>query len=525
VGGWDYRSRDGSTEAGAGSVVVRRELPALVFTDYAVAFHLAVEPPRARAADGVSADHELPRGEQALESYERDMLLYAYRHLAPLQTHALGSSLAAELQLPSELVFESEGKPIRLICADASAEGRVRSVRIVASATTFGNSGAAVATIVLRPGHGEPSSDLNEYDVIKLTKLWEGGERLPEPGSREEASGPVRFELDGSSLAFDDLVQLVLRRTRVLDYASPQLAAAIRRGPNGSGGRSPSVDDGRFTRQYRVGTLALKLPATEENFRLLSDADTIRESSEDADALDEVRWKRVRSLGGVLQGLLDFEDIGADELSDVFANAELDDGSLLAFHKGTLLSLTLAGSAEEEARESKLAEAIGMSPYLVVPHAVLLHNEQRLKWALIETNKVLARQGRDSRAIGMEAGRLTIEKTEQEIRTIEQARAQHIPNVFHYRSERELYEQGGTSRGFADFEPLLQSRLDELKRRLEVRQRQRERWTFGLTLAFFGIAALQLALTQVTKSVAWWAYLLVLLGLAGLVWWLRKRLF
>ena len=116
---------------------------------------------------------------------------------------------------------------------------------------------------------------------------------------------------------------------------------------------------------------------------------------------------------------------------------------------------------------------------------------------------------------------MSIEETEEGVREISQAAAQHLPNVFHYRSERELYERGSESRGFSDFEPLIRSRLKELEDKLAARVRQRDTWTFGLTLAFFAIAVLQLAL----KSAALWFSLLLLAGLAVLLWQVRKKVF
>jgi hypothetical protein len=152
---------------------------------------------------------------------------------------------------------------------------------------------------------------------------------------------------------------------------------------------------------------------------------------------------------------------------------------------------------------------------------VLLHNEQRLKWALIRANELLRGQDRPRRLIGFADARISIDQTERGIRETSEALAQHLPNIFHYEGERALYEGGSKSRGFDDFVPLIRLRLDELRAILESRTHQRDTWTLGFTITFFAIAALQLALT----SVPWWGSLLVLGALAVIVWQLRKRLF
>ena len=174
----------------------RCEKPVLAFADYAVAIHLAAEPakgehiaqPRFRRApsgllaawstlsrsgarDEAMRPPEPPAAQtssetRALESYERDMLLYAYRHVAPfwsLVGDARGEKRVT-VHWPRELPFESEGMPIRLICCAADSSGRTRRVKIVASETHFDRSGVTVLTLVLRPAAGaEP--ELNEYDL------------------------------------------------------------------------------------------------------------------------------------------------------------------------------------------------------------------------------------------------------------------------------------------------------------------------------------------------------------------------
>jgi hypothetical protein len=469
------------------------------------------------------------------------MLLYAYRHVAPLKTRSLGPHQRKPVGavFPHELEFESEGKPIRLVCEDGE---RVRHAIVLASRTSFARSDVAVMTLVLRSADHDPS-EFNEYDLIKLAKLWEGGEHLPEPGSRDEDEGhyPVRFEINGRREPLTELARRFLPPDcKFLDYYSEELASAMRDPASETGAHAEGPD---VARQYRVGTIALRLPATRENRRLFADAQAVKELSDDVPRDGTRRWKRVRAVGGVMQGLLDFETIGPTELSDVFAGTDLEEDSLLAFHKGTLLSVALQGSPHDEAREAVLARPIGISPYLVIPHAVLLYNEQRLKWALIRANELLMQGGAGfaggdlltelprraarhlrGRAAEPPSGgsrRASIEETEKGVREISQAAAQHLPNVFHYRSERELYERGSKSRGFSDFEPLIRSRLKELEDKLAARVRQRDTWTFGLTLAILAIAALQLAL----ESAAWWFSLLVLTGLAVLLWQIRKKVF
>jgi hypothetical protein len=104
-------------------------------------------------------------------------------------------------------------------------------------------------------------------------------------------------------------------------------------------------------RGYRVGTLELTLPPGEPTTQLFRDL-AILKSRRQAPKRerDSSRWNRAIAVGGILQGLLDFQRIEDYELADVFAEVDIDaeDQTMLAFHKGTLLSLAAAEPEEDE---------------------------------------------------------------------------------------------------------------------------------------------------------------------------------
>jgi hypothetical protein len=144
-------------------------------------------------------------------------------------------------------------------------------------------------------------------------------------------------------------------------------------------------------RGYRVGTLELTLPPGEPTTQLFRDL-AILKSRRQAPTRerDSSRWNRAVAVGGIVQGLLDFQRIEDYELADVFAEVDIDaeDETMLAFHKGTLLSLAAAEPEEDEPTDQPGDDAgaqdepervppIGVDPYLAVPNIVLPHDEQR----------------------------------------------------------------------------------------------------------------------------------------------------
>jgi hypothetical protein len=191
-------------------------------------------------------------------------------------------------------------------------------------------------------------------------------------------------------------------------------------------------------------------------------------------------------VGGILQGLLDFREIKEEELADVFAEADIDadEPSLRAVHKGTLFSLV----GESESDDERPPPA-GVDPYLVVPNAVLLHNEERLKSARVHDHELSDAQRErllqrrwpfKTAGITFKTAGMSINETENELGEMSRHLSHHLPNVFHYTSERELFERGTKSRGLDDLETLLRRRMDEHTILLQERIRRRDLWVAAL---------------------------------------------
>ena len=88
--------------------------------------------------------------------------------------------------------------------------------------------------------------------------------------------------------------------------------------------------------------------------------------------------------------MVDFPYIEIEELKDVFDNAIIDRGEcpmMIAIHKGTLLQI----SSNCRLMDLKpVREHIGISPYLIIPHAVLAYHESLLSEAAISFKNVLS---------------------------------------------------------------------------------------------------------------------------------------
>jgi GNAT superfamily N-acetyltransferase len=422
--------------------------PAFPFQQYGIAFHLAFW-----RSDDAGASHELAPSGVEIDSFERDVLAYAYRDVRPFTTQVdLRPGMhQLRLRFPRQVSFVTEGRPVTLLRNDGPDDGERRvSLRI---ARTDFRSGVSILHLVLGPAPGDGPSTLGEYEIIKLVKFWEGGEGVHEP--RVELTDSALFTVAGASA----------------HGATTLLAIAC----------DVADDCGKLERlPLRAGTVQAVID--DEHCMRLCDAVRQLKEHEGAAQLDEETCRRITAVGGILQGLLDFEEVDLDELADVFKDIDPETSRIDSIKKGTLFSLTHFD------RGFDAAETIGISPYLLIPHAVLLHNEELLKRAARVSTEEQAASGVSLEGAWNEATgswwarapragwawasgrwehRLT--RTESDRRMIAGLLNDLVPNVFHYEAEQQLYERGWESRGLESLKNDVENRLSELDTDIDKR--------------------------------------------------------
>ena len=197
---------------------------------------------------------------------------------------------------------------------------------------------------------------------------------------------------------------------------------------------------------------------------------------------------RITAIQGILCGLLDY-NIDAVEFADVFRGPiEASESQLLGIHKGTMFQLIM----EDRSFDAALP-AIGMTPYLLLPQSILLHNEALLVGALKETKKV-----------DTPHPELRLREVELALREVLQRKL--LSNVFQYSTEQKLYDVGLQSRGLTELRNSLELRLKEINGRLEEVVSKKEA-SLAKWLAVFGVV---LALGQMVSG---WEQLAALLSM------------
>jgi hypothetical protein len=414
-----------------------------------------------------------------------------------------------KLNVPEAIEFEAEGArktlhlPPRL--EDEAGERRLRRVAVKASRTEFTSDYSICHLVFVNPP--EPGEDdfLDEYDVVALSKLWQGGEH--------------------SNVADDIFVH----------QAQGEQPPPVRVFAEEIFGRLEGERS-----KVRVGTVQLITDSTSSDVDWNEIWKAVEEYVKPAgeDQLDETLKKRVTALGGIVAGVLDFEEIDPTELADVFGPHKRDTTSLIGIHKGTLLYVV-----DSDRSYDVVAKSIGVSPYLLLPQAVLLHNEAVLDCA--------AKRAKDldecaaKRAKGME--------TENDPAALENCFTSmrkdlslQEPNVFHYPRERWLFDEGERTRGLSARRMTLAEEALEIEKRWNVAVEERNVATaerneaaakrldrrFKILAGLFGILSLAELLSWTNQAFhvrrLFWAWVelgaLVLAGLViGFVYWKSLR--
>jgi hypothetical protein len=420
--------------------------------DYGIAIHLVLEPGTGRAPSRPESD--------PLLSFEEDILAYADPYpstdgigTAPFCTSAVEVPeewAFVSVSFPAEVTFRSEGRLVPLRCAGLDDEPglraherrRTRRFLLRASRTDFARSGLTVLHLVLGPDPGAAAaSALNEYDLIKLMKLWQPGEGLTRDGGDATPGRQrkfVTFKAGGStetpvddSLTADEALERLARAVFGLDESQRVDIA----GP-------------------RAGTMQMLHAACEQTGdartpNICGEVDEVLSGEGAADPSS-----RLRALGGVVCGLLDFLEIDGDELADVFRQVDREDELVRSFHKGTLI----VASAGDRAFDSEgVRLSVGLNPYLLIPHGVLLHNEWWLSHAVRQLDEASHGRRRTSK---LEQARADVTKTLSQ---------RLVANVFNYQDERSLYETGLSARGLDKRERAVRDRLADLTGKLHAR--------------------------------------------------------
>ena len=440
-------------------------LPRLRLEDFALTWHF-VE----LLDDGPETD-ALLREVRALKcpvfhSMESDLLSRAYRTRRLFRTVCLTkpappapadseAGLAVEIEFPRRIAFQSENRR-----EERRWPRRRRRARALLAPTFFFDARLIVWHLTLKVDAGLPAEDagrwFDELDLITLLKLTDDAAdqefvRVPADDATTERSvaESIVFRLvedGGAPFDVNGLLRAVaaVARARLGDAPTPQRA----------------------------------LPPAAATVELLGwDVERRRPFFGVADPIAR------EALCGIIAGILDFDELDDAEARDMLTpSVELDD-AFLRVHRETLVYV-----AQDDRAARTVAGTVGISPYLILPHAAAVCDD----WLLRPFESPVMP---DAGAVNELS--LAVKRREDALRT------RWVPNPFFYPTEQRLYERALVEGGTAARRAKEEERLLELKTRLQLAHEAQRAKFEAIVQGLLGAIAVVSADTLLVDVVPW----------------------
>jgi len=183
-----------------------------------------------------------------------------------------------------------------------------------------------------------------------------------------------------------------------------------------------------------------------------------------------------RAFAGVVQGVLDFGRQDEVELNDSLRPFQQSEGLMMLAHPRFLVELCY-----DSRSFAKMEGVIGCCPYLLLPHLILVHNEDVLEEA--ERTFALLQRGRadesrryaplgdveemvtrTDRWLFEPPTRVRRENLEQRIALFRSLVLGYVPNIFRYATERKTYEAVSDARGLSRRRETLLERFERYEK-------------------------------------------------------------
>ena len=383
-------------------------------------------------------------GEDPLfNSYECDLMNYSLQQpeRRPVRTRHVGLYRRIILHLPRFYRYTSEGQDFYRI-----SEHTDLPVTVSVNCTDNQTRNIGIAHLVITPDENS-CLVFNELDCIKLISAF---------GSiQEKFSVPNRSELG------------------VEDAESGEKWNTIEAFVS-------SNFNGIPCRVLRNGITELDIAGIRDGNgrQLFASFEEFRKSALNDREPDESPWNK--AFCGLLLGIFDFMRMNSAEISDTIKPIAVRRDSFIVICRGHLMKVKFDETSEDQTAN------ILVSPYLLIPSAVLSINEL----VLDRNEKVTGRPLADRNSYYRRSMLLS-----ERIRDVMTSlNTEYLQDIFHYRGEQEIMEEGTLQRGLSRRYEQLENRLDKERMLMEEYKTKDQLGADYFTNAMLAI----LALLQVT---------------------------
>lgn len=355
-------------------------------------------------------------------SFEKDLLSYRFQKSLPFRSACLTpfAPLHLSLGFPSQFRYTSEGRNETVLVK--RTEVPLNAYGLI---TRFTGSQYGICTIVL-----QPRDYFTEDDLIKLCSLF---------GSKQEESSL------GDQLLVEHSAQKVKLKPFIEEFferfGAKNIDFSVLTG-------SVNIDV-KYTELSNGGGFDW-LSFLAKIHGLRSGGDATIENLQKTFAGNQIERHIASALCGVAQGIFDYSRMGFEEFADTVSPVNSTPGSFSLVSRGNLL-----GIAYDDPLLAASHQTIGISPYLILPNIVLSYNEVLLSRSLA----VFQKHGKMSGT--------KIKSIEAMLNESQAIASGVLPQVFQYRSEKNLVERGNEERNLNEMTEELHHKKGESESELE----------------------------------------------------------
>jgi hypothetical protein len=450
-------------------------------------------------------------------SMELDLLAYQFQRGCPpiksgLPREETGLSKSASrrlfIRIPETFNYYSEGREESISISPNLIEAQVRL-----SWSDFGASKLRVWHCVITPAEGK---HFDEYAILALIHLYDG---------RAESTGlkrKIEFRLDNDHAASitgaDNLVEILKPKYLKVSTAGK--------------------DQLLMERDFVAGTIQIAPKALGGPFQLNLEkvwkARIDKKAGEGKGAFEELEkmygeqnmseaWKQLLAFAGIVVGIFDFKEVDLEEMLDTLAPTFSDEHIFLQMNRCSLIAFT---PADRVIQDPNVSAQIGISPYLLFPHAAIIHNETlvhlaeagldsiheqiqtawrdprlfvlmaRLTRFLSGKRKLERESGAKQKMTGrsLNVGSSSLQELELELEKATRSLGElQLPNIFNYVTERTLFDKGMEMRGSLDKRKAVEAKRVDTKEQIELLWKLRNEWSqiwvAAILAAFTGVSA------------------------------------
>lgn len=367
---------------------------------------------------------------EQFHSYETDLLSYHFQRDRPITSRYLPelSIEHIEIHFPPIYVFHSEGRTHYMANERTTIQANIRI-----SKTDFHASENTVWSVTIMNCEGDYFSEL---EIIKLSSYF---------GSSQERTGlkdKIQFSKpSGEKMNLSNFISSILNLTET------------------------SISIGSGIIQLDTAEILSNNNQIQINWGEFYDELTESFSNPDSPNIalntkyneDESYTAFLNLMCGFALGIFDYNRMGFDEVVDTLQLLKGDNSYLLFINRGIMLNLC----HEDEMFES-VREHIGISPYLLIPNAALNNNTFYLESTLKRLTDL---------EFSVEATHVLLEERKQAEHSLLKGVVQ---NIFHYKTEKNLFEFCSIERNHALIAKSIQGNLEELQQLVDERKTKRE---------------------------------------------------